>query len=82
MKLKKGIILNSHDGEFTAYDTALSTMHELNMSAYYVLECIEKKMNEAKIVKVFADKFELSNDQSREDVSQFLDLLKSREIIE
>ncbi len=82
MKLKRGVILNSHDDEFSAYDTASSTMHELNASAYYVLECINKKMNKETIVMAFADKFELSDDQAREDVIQFLDLLKSREIIE
>lgn len=82
MKLKKGIILNSHEGEFTVYDSITSTMHELNESAYYVVECIAKKMNQQKIVHLFAGKFDLSIDQSSEDVIQFLDLLKSREIIE
>ena len=82
MKLKKGIILNSYNGEFTAYDSANSTMHELNESAFYILDNMVKNVNKDKMASMYAMHFELSIDQAREDISQFLDLLKSRAIIE
>lgn len=82
MKIKKSVILNSYNGEYSAYDSSTSIMHELNESAYFIVENISKKTNQDELIKLYSAQFDLTDDQATIDVNQFLNLLKSSEIIE
>lgn len=75
-------MINDFGNSWVAYDLNKSLMHELNESAYFILQQIEMKKTEAQIVKLMIKKFETTEAQASLDFAQFLKTLKSMEIIE
>lgn len=82
MKIRKSVILNTYNGEYSAYDSATSIMHELNESAYFIVENISKNIKQDSLIKLYSAQFDLTEDEARIDINQFLKFLKSSEIIE
>lgn len=82
MKIKKGIVVHNFGDSYVAYDTKKSLMHELNESAYFILQAIIKKQKNVDIVDSFAKHFGIDSDQASLDFAQFLKTLKSIDVIE
>ena len=82
MKIKKGIVINDLGDSYTAYDLDRSVLHELNQSAYMILEGISEQKTKEEIVDRISNHFEIPVEKARADYDHFLKMLKSIEVIE
>lgn len=82
MKLKAGIVINDFKDSYVAYDLGKSLMHELNESAYVILQLIAKKKTENQMIKDYVKYFGIDKGQAKADLTHFLKTLKSIEVIE
>lgn len=87
MKLKKGIVTNSIDGESFAIATgkAVKEFNGLvknNETAAYIFELLKKDQTEDSIVSAMLEKYDVEEAVVRKDVRELLDLLKSKNLIE
>lgn len=74
--------MNDFGDSYVAYDLNKSLMHELNESAYFILQQIEKKKSKEQIIKAMVKQFEIPVAQANLDLAQFLKSLKLMDVIE
>lgn len=87
MKLKKGIVTNSIDGESFAIATGKAAKEfnglvKNNETAAYIFELLKKDQTEDSIVSAMLEKYDVEEVVVRKDVRELLDLLKSKNLIE
>lgn len=87
MKLKKGIVTNSIDGESFAIATGKAAKEfnglvKNNETAAYIFELLKKDQTEDSIVSAMLEKYDVEEAVVRKDVRELLDLLKSKNLIE
>lgn len=87
MKLKKGIVTNSIDGESFAIATGKMTKEfngliKNNSTASYIFELLKKEQTEDSIVAAMLEKYDVDEETVRKDVEELITLLKSKNLIE
>lgn len=87
MKLKKGIVTNSIDGESFAVATGeaakeFNGLVKNNATAAYIFELLKTEQTEDTIVAAMLEKYDVSEEVVRRDVRGLLELLKSKKLIE
>ena len=87
MKLKDGIVTNSIDGESFAIATgkAAKSFNGLvrnNPTAAFIFELLKSEQTEDSIVSAMLEKYDADEATVRADVQDFLELLKSKNLIE
>lgn len=87
MKLKDGIVTNSIDGESFAIATgkAAKSFNGLvrnNPTAAFIFELLKSEQTEDSIVSAILEKYDADEATVRADVQDFLELLKSKNLIE
>jgi hypothetical protein len=80
-KVAKGIIINKLGDTFVAYDNESSTMHELNETAYVILEQIMKGKSETLLVKHLCKLFKIDEDSAKKDATEFIKILKMKNLV-
>lgn len=87
MKLKKGIVTNSIDGESFAIATGKAAkdfngLIKNNSSSAFIFELLKKEQSIDSIVSAMMDKYEVDEAVVRADVEELIALLKSKNLIE
>lgn len=87
MKLKKGIVTNSIDGESFAIATGeaakeFNGLVKNNPTAAFIFELLKTEQTEDSIVAAMLEKYEVDELTVRADVKELLALLKSKNLIE
>lgn len=87
MKLKKGIVTNSIDGESFAIATGKAAKEfngliKNNSSAAFIFELLKKEQSIDSIVSAMMDKYDVDEAVVRADVEELINLLKSKNLIE
>lgn len=87
MKLKKGIVLGSVDGNDFAIATGKLTKKfngiiNNNKTAHYLFELLQEKQTEDSLVKAMCDKYEVDEVTARADVREVLAQLDALGILE
>ncbi len=87
MKLKKGIVTNSIDGESFAIATGeaakeFNGLVKNNPTAAFIFELLKTEQTEDSIVAAMLEKYEVDEPTVRADVKELLALLKSKNLIE
>lgn len=87
MKLKKGIVTNSIDGESFAIATGKMTKEfngliKNNSTASYIFELLKKEQTLDSIVDAMTEKYDIDEATVRKDVTELIELLKSKNLIE
>lgn len=82
MKTKKGIIIQKLGELFVVYDNETGTLFEFNEVGYFILNLIKKGKSINEILKSITRHFEVSQDDAKKDLNNFLKELKKRGLIE
>lgn len=87
MKLKKGIVTNSIDGENFAIATGKAAKEfngliKNNPTAAFIFELLKTEQTEDSIVSAMLEKYDVDEETVRNDVKELLELLKSKNLIE
>lgn len=87
MKLKKGIVTNSIDGENYAIATGEAAKNfngliKNNPTAAFIFELLKTDQTEDSIVEAVVAKYDVDAKTARADVNELLNLLKSKNLIE
>ncbi|MBO5494143.1 MAG: PqqD family protein [Eubacterium sp.] len=87
MKLIKGMVTNTIDGENFAIATGKATktfkgIIKNNSTAAYIFELLKTEQTEDSIVAAMLEKYDAPEDVIRADVREILDLLKEKKLIE
>lgn len=87
MKLKKGIVTNSIDGESFAIATGKAAKEfnglvKNNATAAFIFELLKTEQTEDSIVSAMTEKYDVDEATVRNDVRELLALLKSKNLIE
>lgn len=87
MKLRKGIVTNSIDGESFAIATGKATkdfngLVKNNPTSAFIFELLKSEQTEESIVNAMLEKYDVDEATVRADVKELLDLLKSKKLIE
>ncbi len=82
MRVKKGILLEKLGKKFVAYDNETSNLHELNETAFLILQELKKGKAKQNIIKKLSSEFKVSQREAEKDFRDFLKELESKELIE
>ncbi len=87
MKLKKGIVTNSIDGENFAIATGKAAKEfnglvKNNPTAAFIFELLKKEQTLDSIVAAMLEKYDADEAVVRADVKEYIDILKSKHLIE
>lgn len=87
MKLKKGIVTNSIDGESFAIATgkAMKSFNGIiknNSTAAFIFELLKKEQTEDSLVAEVTKKYDVDEQTARNDIRELVSLLKEKNIIE
>ena len=82
MKVKKGILLEKLGKKYVAYDNQTSNFHELNETAFLILQELKKGKAKQKIIRKLISEYKVSLNQARKDFEAFVSDLKSKDLIE
>lgn len=87
MKLKKGIVTNSIDGESFAIATgeaakSFNGLIKNNPTAAFIFELLKSEQTIDSITEAMLKKYEIDEATARTDVTELIDLLKSKNLIE
>lgn len=80
-KRNPNTIFKVSDNTVYILDPNDNTLHTLNETASYIWETLNKPQTEAEICKKLIDTFEISVDEAKKDVAQFLQHLQSRKFV-
>lgn len=81
MRIKKGIIIQKMGKSFIVYDNETSTLHELNETAYFILENLKKKKSKAVIIENLTKTYAVSKKKAKKDYEEFLEEFKKAGLI-
>lgn len=82
MKVMRTIVIQKMGREYIAYDTATSTMHELNETAYFILTRIQKKQTERAITDALALTYAITPKRAEDDFRDLITELFEKKILE
>lgn len=81
MKLKKGVIVQKMGKTYVAYDNERSVMHELNETAYLVLDGFEKRKTRGEILGSIVREFNVTQEEAKKDLEHFIRTLRKAKLI-
>lgn len=80
-KINPKVAYREIKGEVFIVDTESSFLHKLNETASFIWKCIKKGLEEKEIVENLIDEFDVSYEEAKKDLVEFLELLKEKKLI-
>lgn len=81
MKIQKGFITQKAKNKLIIFDTEKSTLYSFNPTARFIFELIKKGLTTDEVADKMTKKFNVSLDQAKKDINEFVVELKAKEII-
>lgn len=88
MKINPGFILKTVSGKHVIIPTGTASLHfqgmiTVNETGKLLFEALQKaEVSELELIQLLTDRYEVSELEAKKDVQSFLDILKSKNIIE
>lgn len=82
MKIKKGLLIEKLGKKYVAYDNNTSTLHELNETAFLILQELKKGKTKRDIIKKLISEYKISGNQAKTDLEGFVSELNNKDLIE
>ncbi len=81
-RLKEEVAYQEVEDEFILVQPRNQELHRTNETGKQILSSLEQKQSVSDLVEQLCASFNVSEDQAREDVVSFLDLLQEKDLIE
>ncbi len=80
-KINPKIAYREIKGEVFIVDTEGSFLHKLNETASFIWKCIKKGLEEKEIIENLLNEFDVSYEEAKNDLNEFLEMLKEKKLI-
>ncbi|MFQ3675259.1 MAG: PqqD family protein [Endomicrobiia bacterium] len=82
MNLKSNLAYRKIGNKIFVVDVQKSMLHSVNEIGSEIIELLKKRNSVEDIVKSIVEKYEVNEEQAKQDVENFIMLLKEKNIIE
>ena len=82
MNLKTNLAYRKIDNKTFVVDMQNSMLHSINETGSEIIELLKKRNSVEDIIKNIVEKYEVNEEQARQDVKNFILSLKEKKIIE